>query len=144
MLLFFTTSQCPTNNQYQTSKSLTIKSQAQAQQANRLSIHGTPTGTFTYLSVSFCTCVGDDDFGRWLWFLSKLRDEGLLESPDRSIVVLAGVPQSTCVVLSGAADRAMVSCYSSNRRMRAEDFEGSLLGGVCRHLHIGGCAACSV
>ena len=31
----------------------------------------------------------------------------------------AGVPQSTCVVLSGAADRAMVSCYSSNRLMQA-------------------------
>ena len=71
------------------------------------------------LCVSFFTCVGDDEFGRW--FLSKLKDEGLLAAPDESILVRAGVPQSTCVVLSGAADRAMVSCYSSNRLMQAEE-----------------------
>ena len=53
------------------------------------------------------------------WFLSKLKDEGLLAAPGESAIVRAGVPQSTCVVLSGTADRAMVSCYSSNRLMQA-------------------------
>ena len=62
------------------------------------------------------------------WFLSKLKDEGLLAAPDESVLVCAGVPQSTCVVLSGAVDRAMVSCYSSNRLMQAEAFEEQLLG----------------
>ena len=67
------------------------------------------------LTVSFCSAVGDDDFGRY--FLSKLRDEGLLARPDESIAVLEKAPQSTCVVLSGQTDRAMVSCYSSNKLM---------------------------
>ena len=93
------------------------------------------------LSVCFCTCVGDDEFGRW--FLQKLKDEALLSAPDKSVAVLAGVPQSTCVVLSGAADRAMVSCYSSNRMMRAEVFEPMLCAVPYVHLHLGGCATAS-
>ena len=96
------------------------------------------------LCVSFFTCVGDDEFGRW--FLSKLRDEGLLAAPDQSVIVRSGVPQSTCIVLSGAADRAMVSCYSSNRLMQAEDFEQPLLrggGAPYAHLHIGGYFNCA-
>ena len=95
------------------------------------------------LSVSFCSTVGDDDFGRY--FLSKVRDEGLLAAPDESVVVLDRVPQSTCIVLSGRADRAMVSCYSSNRLMRAHHFEPLLLRGGSapfRHLHIGGYFNC--
>ena len=35
------------------------------------------------LSVSFFTCIGDDEFGRW--FLSKLKDEGLLAAPDEAV-----------------------------------------------------------
>ena len=95
------------------------------------------------LSVSFFTCIGDDEFGRW--FLSKLKDEGLLAAPDESVLVCAGVPQSTCVVLSGAVDRAMVSCYSSNRLMQAEAFEEQLLrrGAPYSHLHIGGYFNCA-
>ena len=95
------------------------------------------------LSVSFFTCIGDDEFGRW--FLSKLKDEGLLAAPDESVLVCAGVPQSTCVVLSGAVDRAMVSCYSSNRLMQAEAFEEPLLrrGAPYSHLHIGGYFNCA-
>ena len=96
------------------------------------------------LCVSFFTCVGDDDFGRW--FLSKLKGEGLLLAPDESVIVMTGVPQSTCVVLSGAADRAMVSCYSSNRLMTAADFEAPLLRSSATpytHLHLGGYFNCA-
>lgn len=92
------------------------------------------------LSVSFCTSVGDDEFGKW--FLARLKQEGLLAAPEKSVVVLAGVPQSTCIVLSGAADRAMVSCYSSNRMMQAEDFEATLRAQTCAHLHLGGYFNC--
>ena len=95
------------------------------------------------LLVSFCSAVGDDDFGRY--FLSRVRDEGLLVRPDESVVVLQKVPQSTCIVLSGQTDRAMVSCYSSNKLMRPDHFEPLLLRGVgapFRHLHIGGYFNC--
>ena len=96
------------------------------------------------LTVSFCSALGDDDLGRY--FLSKLREEGLLARPDESIAVLEKVPQSTCVVLSGQTDRAMVSCYSSNRLMRADHFAPLLLRGgdaPFRHLHIGGYFGCT-
>lgn len=95
------------------------------------------------LCVSFFTCVGDDEFGRW--FLSKLKDEGLLVAPDKSVIVRRGVPQSTCVVLSGATDRAMVSCYSSNRLMTVEEFEEPLLRSSApyTHLHLGGYFNCA-
>lgn len=91
--------------------------------------------------VCFFSAVGDDEFGRF--YRRELASEGALACAETTLVTLPGTPQSTCVVLSGPADRAMVSCYSSVGRMALSPFREcspALAGGSApwRHLHIGG------
>ncbi len=92
----------------------------------------------SFLSAHFFSAIGDDECGRF--FAQRLEEEGCTAAPRETLRVLAGCSQSTCVILSGASDRAMVSCYASNHRVDI---------GVLRDaprpwalLHIGGYFSC--
>merc|ERR1719469_211037 len=63
-------------------------------------------------SVTLFSTHGDDLLGRAA--LDQMRSQGF----DTSHIRKVPVPSSVCVVLSGPADRAMVSCYSSIEQMR--------------------------
>lgn len=65
-------------------------------------------GAHYNIEVLFYSGIGADEFGQY--FRKRVTSEGI--SSDETLHVLP-CPQSTCVVLSGAMDRAMVSCYSS-------------------------------
>ena len=75
-------------------------------------------GTERGIIASFHAGVGNDEFGRH--FRSVLAAEGHLEATAHTLHELP-CPQSTCVVLSGSHDRAMVSCYSSNGELRGSE-----------------------
>lgn len=68
-------------------------------------------GSTQGIDVSFYAGTGNDEFGRY--FRSVVTSEGI--SNEETLCVLP-FPQSTCIILSGATDRAMVSCYSSVSR----------------------------
>jgi sugar/nucleoside kinase (ribokinase family) len=71
-------------------------------------------------AVSFFTATGDDEAGAL--FRRTLLQEGLLIDVERTVQVLPSTPQSTCIVLSGPSDRAMISCYTSNERISTSVF----------------------
>ena len=97
------------HKQYQTSKSLTIKSQAQAQQANRLSIHGTRTGTFTLTPQ--------------ITYRSGARSRGLKASPGRHAPIAAwsrsASPAPASTVAARAEEHTSPSRHESNRTSAA-------------------------
>ena len=72
------------------------------------------------LSVSFLSTVGDDEMGRF--FRRTLVAEGRLADADATLHVLTDTPQSTCIVLSGPSDRAMVTCYASVHKLQIDLF----------------------
>ena len=99
------------------------------------------------LDVSFFSVVGDDELG--VHFVTTLAGEGLLRAPHDTLVPLRGVPQSSCVVLSGPSDRALVSCYTSVGKLALSHLArtglcGDGSGGPTRWrlLHIGGYFNC--
>jgi len=64
------------------------------------------------LEALFFSTVGDDDMGRF--YTRALAGEGLLAELEHTLCVRAGVPQSTCVILAGQSDRAMIDAPGSN------------------------------
>mmetsp|Transcript_23031 Transcript_23031/g.58674 ORF Transcript_23031/g.58674 Transcript_23031/m.58674 type:complete len:335 (-) Transcript_23031:529-1533(-) len=94
--------------------------------------------------VSFLSAVGDDEMGRF--FLRTLSAEAFVADAASTLQVLPETAQSTCVVLSGPTDRAMVTCYESVHQLNVELFAGIasleeaaivFVGGYfnCRGLH---------
>ena len=78
------------------------------------------------LAVSFLSCVGSDEPGRF--FVKALADEGGLVEVAQTLQPCAGVAQSCCAILAGPSDRAMISCYASNERITIGPFKARLLG----------------
>lgn len=91
-------------------------------------------GALGGVAVRLFSAVGDDAFGAF--FRARLEEEGCA-STDGSVAVLAGVPTSVCVVLSGPSDRGFVSCNSTNSLLEPSMFSRELLL-QCRHVHVGG------
>jgi len=71
-------------------------------------------------TVCFLSTVGDDEPGRF--FMRTLVAEGAVADPQSTIRVLPATSQSTCVVLSGPSDRAMVTCYASVHKLEIGQF----------------------
>ena len=92
------------------------------------------------LEACFFSCVGDDEAGRH--YRHTLEEEGSLSMPSRTLRVLEGTPQSCCVILSGATDRAMCSCYETVHRVATEMFSEMLLAEPWALLHLGGYFNC--
>lgn len=72
--------------------------------------------------VALFSTVGSDESGRF--FLRALEEENVVATPRETLVVLDDTPQSTCVILSGPEDRAMVTCYTSIHKIELSIFEG--------------------
>jgi sugar/nucleoside kinase (ribokinase family) len=84
--------------------------------------------------VRLFSAVGDDAFGAY--FREQLSREGCVAT-DGSLVELAGVPTSVCVVLSGPHDRGFVSCNTSNSALIPAMFDRAALLAQ-KHVHCGG------
>ena len=91
-----------------------------------------------HLEVSLFATIGDDELGRW--FRTALFAEGNLAHAH--LVVCEHTPTSLCAVLSGAADRAMATCYSSVSQMRARIFAEMISATKWHALHLGGYCSC--
>jgi sugar/nucleoside kinase (ribokinase family) len=65
-------------------------------------------------SVTFYYAAGKDEFGRF--FEQNMKQAGVNAQP----IVYSSHPTATCVVLSGADDRAFVSCPGSNEVLEAD------------------------
>eukprot|EP00967_Tisochrysis_lutea_P082472 scaffold114180_cov29-Tisochrysis_lutea.AAC.2 len=105
------------------------------------------------LSVSLFSALGDDELGRY--FLRRVKEEGLLHSPESTLRLLPRVSQSCCIILSGMkhvkplgglvrldADRAMVSCYSSTSQLSVSECAPELGDSEWALLHLGGYFNC--
>jgi len=79
----------------------------------------------------FSTC-GDDTLGTAA--LSQLHAE---QFNTTHLKRLPGVASSSCIVLSGPADRSFISCYSSVNALSAELIDADALRS-CDHVHVGG------
>ena len=90
--------------------------------------------------VVFLSTVGDDEAGRF--FVRKLATEGTLANPQEDLVVLPSTPQSTCVVLAGPTDRAMVTCYTSVHKLEAASFATHRALGQASIVHFSGYFNC--
>ncbi|CAJ1392881.1 unnamed protein product [Effrenium voratum] len=86
------------------------------------------------LDVRFFGAVGNDSMGRSL--LQQIAGQGF---PIETIKMFSNLPSSVCMVLTGPADRAFVSCYSTTDAFTTRDLkeEASYLEG-CTHFHLGG------
>lgn len=90
--------------------------------------------------VFFYACVGDDDFAALL--RGRLECAGVLPR----LAVVPGAPTGSCVILSGAGDRAFITCAGASAALAAEHLADDLLRAVRRceadgrrvHLHLGG------
>ena len=84
--------------------------------------------------------MGDDTLG-------KFYSEALAKEPQLSLrlVTLPDAASSSCVILSGADDRAMLSCYSSNERLHAAAVVEALRVGLDtpQAVHLGGYFSCA-
>ena len=111
-----------------------------------------PTSGFVTEGIAFekpvVQCVtGKDTLGQIQ--CNTLRDEGFT---DVSNVLVDDVSsQATCIVMTGASDRAFVSCNSTNSKLSpkymykvaCKTFDNSNYFGSIYHLHIGGYFCCA-
>lgn len=104
--------------------------------------HLSGLGNSCSFSVSFFSALGDDEFGSF--FLHHLSSEGLFNSLSETLLPLKDTPQSACVILSGQRDRAMISCYSSNAKLRTSSIASEMMArGPWSLLHLGGYFSCT-
>ena len=92
-------------------------------------------------SVAFFSTVGDDELGQLM--LRTMCSEGVLVEPRSTVRVLENTPQSTCIVLSGPSDRAMVTCYASVRQLTIAPFVGHPALERAAIVHISGYFNCT-
>ncbi|CAK9069546.1 unnamed protein product [Durusdinium trenchii] len=84
--------------------------------------------------VRFVGAVGKDAIGHAL--LEQVSGQGF---PTDSIKTFSNLPSSVCIVLSGPADRAFVSCYSTTDAFTERDLqEQAHKLEDCTHFHLGG------
>eukprot|EP00435_Cladocopium_sp_Y103_P055870 s1255_g18.t1 len=86
------------------------------------------------MAVRFVGAVGKDAMGQSL--IEQISGQGF---PTDTIKMFSNLPSSVCIVLSGPADRAFVSCYSTTDAFTTRDLreQAKLLEG-CTHFHLGG------
>jgi sugar/nucleoside kinase (ribokinase family) len=92
-----------------------------------------------YLSIA----IADDTFGNM--FASILEKEGFVDTS--CVNVIKNEHQAVCIVITGGADRAFVSCNSSNKFLTPSLIQRNIdgvahQGGALKHLHIGGYYCC--
>jgi sugar/nucleoside kinase (ribokinase family) len=96
--------------------------------------HGTPE-----MSVRLFSTIGNDALGSWLFtFLEK---EGLALIDNGSVKEKQGTVQASCIVLSGASDRAFVSSRGCISKFSSDDLDSRLIE-TMDHIHVGGYFNC--
>jgi len=86
------------------------------------------------VDVRFLGSLGNDDFGK------MLKQHCSSQGFPMDWVKTFDKPSSVCMVLSGPADRAFVSCYSTTEAYTSKDMEESAAEATdgCSHFHLGG------
>jgi len=96
-------------------------------------------GACNYGTPSICCVIGDDTLGALMYShlsstTAQLDVNGVLQPK--------GIPQSVCMVLTGATDRAFISSNSSNEQLTAKHISEKQIFTGHDHVHIAGYFSC--